>query len=104
MKAISHYATKEAVLGQRGKVELLSEKWDDFGGLPKEIFTLFFTKMCNTSFVGENDGVLHPPVHRMCTESDKFRIIGRILAPSASIAGYIPLYLTKSTLLVLGSG
>ena len=101
---LQYYESNEAVLRQGIQVELLGEQGDDFGGLSKEIFTLFFTETRNTYFVGEDCSVPHLPLNKMRRECGKFQIIGRILAHSVSITGFIPVYLAKTTLLALGSG
>ena len=63
-------------------VEFLGEPGDDFGGLTRELFTVFWAEATKDFFVGEDCVVPALPTHRVRKESWKMVALGKILSHS----------------------
>lgn len=88
-----------SVLNSKLHVEFLGEPGDDFGGLTKEVFTLFWREATKTFFLGEQSVVPYLALHLQRRDTWKFVSLGRILAHTVLLTGSIPPNLSISCLI-----
>ncbi|OWF55213.1 uncharacterized protein LOC110462793 isoform X2 [Mizuhopecten yessoensis] len=80
-------------------VKMVDEQGSDWGGVSRDCFTSFWNEVSENFFRGSSVLIPHLPPHRL-EEEYKFRLLGRILAHSTAILGYIPVPLCKSVVMV----
>ena len=91
----------ESVTQNRLHVEFLEEPGDDFGGLTKELYTIFWGEATKELFSGEHCVVPSLPLHRVRSESWKFISLGRILSHSVALTKTVPPNLARSFIISL---
>ncbi|XP_060079861.1 uncharacterized protein LOC132559260 [Ylistrum balloti] len=80
-------------------VKMVDEQGSDWGGVSRDCFTSFWNEVSEDFFRGSSVIIPYLPPHRL-EEEYKFRLLGRILAHSTAILGYIPVPLCKSVVMV----
>lgn len=80
-------------------VKMVDEQGSDWGGVSRDCFTSFWNEVSELFFRGHSVLIPYLPPHRL-DEEYKFRLLGRILAHSTAILGYIPVPLCKSVVMV----
>lgn len=80
-------------------VKMVDEQGSDWGGVSRDCFTSFWNEATEKYFLGNSVLIPYLPPHRL-EEEYKFRLLGRILAHSTAILGYIPVPLCKSVVMV----
>ncbi|CAH0563045.1 unnamed protein product [Brassicogethes aeneus] len=94
----------ETIVQKMIKVTFENEQGLDFGGLTKELFSVFWEKCVLEFFRGENRMVPFLPLSKMRKGVDKkFPVIGRILTHGIILTKYIPTMLCKTVFLKLSS-
>lgn len=73
-----------------------NEEGADFGGLTKEMFTLFWKGAYELYFIGENAKVPFIPLHRSRREAQVYKSIGRVLTHMVALTQTVPFMLAKS--------
>ncbi|KAF5308924.1 hypothetical protein FQR65_LT00006 [Abscondita terminalis] len=88
---------------QRPQIIFEHETGADCGGLTKEVYTIFFSKIEESYFAGENVLIPFLPLHRQRRELQKYVTIGTILDHCVCLTKSLPIRFSKSFLLKLGN-
>lgn len=80
-------------------INVLGEPGSDWGGVSRDIFTSFWNEAILLYFKGHDVHVPYLPPHKM-EEERNFLLMGRILAHSTAVLGYIPISICKSCMMV----
>jgi hypothetical protein len=91
----------ETILNCKLHVEFTGEPGDDFGGLTKEMFTVFWNEVTRQLFTGEHCVIPVSPLHRIKPDAWKFVSLGRILSHTMALTGNIPPNLSPAFLVSL---
>lgn len=93
------YADQE-ILRYHLHVKLLGESGSDWGGVSRDVFTTFWNTVIDTHFQGQYVHVPHLSLVNMGNEN-QFINLGRILTHSTAILGFLPVQLSKCSLMVM---
>ncbi|VDI39265.1 Hypothetical predicted protein [Mytilus galloprovincialis] len=91
--------TDPTILQSYLHINVLGEPGSDWGGVSRDIFTSFWNEATALYFKGNDVHVPYLPPHKM-EEERNFLLMGRILAHSTAILGYIPISICKSCMMV----
>ncbi|CAC5421739.1 unnamed protein product [Mytilus coruscus] len=91
--------TDPTILQSYLHINVLGEPGSDWGGVSRDIFTSFWNEATVLYFKGNDVHVPYLPPHKM-EEERNFLLMGRILAHSTAILGYIPISICKSCMMV----
>ncbi|XP_050516606.1 uncharacterized protein LOC126891472 [Diabrotica virgifera virgifera] len=95
------YYKDESIVEKNLSVIFEGEMGIDGGGLTKELFNLFFKKIENLYFHGEDCLVPFLSLNRVRKDKSNFTLIGRILEHMLLLTGSIPSKLSKIMLLLI---
>ncbi|KAI0231539.1 hypothetical protein LSAT2_018093, partial [Lamellibrachia satsuma] len=97
--ALLNLYRQEDTTACRLSVQFLGEEGDDFGGLTKEMFTIFWRSVAEELLCGEHRVVPRLPLHRERKEAWKYVSLGRILSHTVALTETLPVMLSTSMLL-----
>lgn len=92
--------TDPTILQSYLHISVLGELGSDWGGVSRDVFTSFWNEVTLLYFKGHDAHVPYLPPHKM-EEERNFLLMGRILAHSTAILGYIPISICKSCMMVI---
>lgn len=99
MEDLLNIYTDPTILQSYLHINVLGEPGSDWGGVSRDIFTSFWNEVTVLYFKGHDVQVPYLPPHKM-EEERNFLLMGRILAHSTAILGYIPISVCKSCMMV----
>ena len=81
-------------------VKLIGEQGSDWGGVSRDVFTTFWNESSSVFFHGDSVHVPYLSLVNMEREN-QYLILGRILTHSTAILGFLPIQISKSSMMVI---
>ncbi|XP_033124687.1 uncharacterized protein LOC117123009 [Anneissia japonica] len=92
---LAAYRNDSHLCSKRLEVEFCDEEGADFGGLTRDMFSMFWTEAIAVYFSGESAVVPKLPLHKQRALRGDYTILGRILAHTVALVQAIPPRLTN---------